>query len=720
MGVWVLIKRSLLAAALAATLTSGVAQAAGPDPIGPPSQSLADGCQRNIEGLLTFTSPEWVYVNAYDPQRFVDPDNTYVAEGVAFNAHTAEDDLPEGHSSFDLNADVTVDPQYQDLVAGDPAEQTGNYTPGDDQGTLHVEWETGFVPSWAWFTENDRVKLWGSWIWDCGHWGIGFPDYFLPSQVVGSVPVEGPITGERSEFHSMKFMVVTRANPYRAQKNETETDVYGSTQGGLAHAQEECARDHPASPGAPNYAPDYTACLQNPTTQDQTLNDRDYSFFVPAPPKPTPTSVLTYRVEDMIGGDEPSEVVTAEPSGNPPGINVTVLFNRSHASAYGKSFFVGWDTPDVHPPEHIQIDFNSVTVNHSLDPNPDRPFEETGAPPGEYELYVNANGDWKYLNDWAPGLGSVLDGQTFQLNHSEDLYVQSGKSLRVMFTGRECDFVGINPCFATGEIADQNDRPGTALTSFASVDDAIGQHTVASNISPQPTELDPNPTPNYVVTYTVRPVYPRPGSGSPLRVPLVPQFKKCVAPNSTHAAPLSLPSCKPPVQQSSLLTTSPIGKGGGFARLDTVADNPGTQADEADVRITGLATDVRKASDGSDYTGKVIFTTAIRITDSGNGGSGRNAGTVQDAELSIPVICVATADTNVGASCNLDTTADTLVPGVVKTGKRALISSFSVNVKDAGPDGSIAPSPDPLGLGCPPTCGSGDESVFLGQGVFAP
>jgi len=38
-----------------------------------------------------------------------------------------------------------------------------------------------------------------------------------------------------------------------------------------------------------------------------------------------------------------------------------------------------------------------------------------------------------------------------------------------------------------------------------------------------------------------------------------------------------------------------------------------------------------------------------------------------------------------------------------------------VTVLDAGADGSIA-----AGGGCPVTCGTGDENVFLDQGMFAP
>jgi hypothetical protein len=212
------------------------------------------------------------------------------------------------------------------------------------------------------------------------------------------------------------------------------------------------------------------------------------------------------------------------------------------------------------------------------------------------------------------------------------------------------------------------------------------------------------------------PAYPRPGSASPLRVPLVPAFEACTAPNSTHVAPLDSPSCNPPTLRSSLLTTSTIGRGGAFARLDVLPGNPGTPADEADINIAALATDVVNASGGSDYTGKLILTTTTRITDRASSSFQTTPATVEDTRLSIPIDCVATPNPAVGSSCSVNTTADTLVPGLVKEGKRTVISAFSVALLDAGADGSVAP---PSGS-CPPTCGSGDENPYLVQGIFAP
>ena len=87
--------------------------------------------------------------------------------------HTAAEDLPEGHLSYDLDWDVAPDPAYTGLLAGDPnangGQGNGNFARDGDFAKLHVEWESGAVPAYVWPTEGDRVKLWGQWIWDCGH-----------------------------------------------------------------------------------------------------------------------------------------------------------------------------------------------------------------------------------------------------------------------------------------------------------------------------------------------------------------------------------------------------------------------------------------------------------------------------------------------------------------------------------------------------------------------
>jgi hypothetical protein len=218
--------------------------------------------------------------------------------------------------------------------------------------------------------------------------------------------------------------------------------------------------------------------------------------------------------------------------------------------------------------------------------------------------------------------------------------------------------------------------------------------------------------------------YPRPGGGSPYRVPLVPEFKACTSPNSTHIAPLNSPSCTPAALDSTVLTTGNAGAGNGNMRFDAVPGITSTQADEADLKIAGTLADVRCTAAGppgcllagDDYTGQVLFATSMRITDLANGGFQDDPGTVQDTEFSVPVTCVINPLATVGSTCSFNTTADTLVPNYIKERKRTIIQAFSVAVEDAGPDGNVTP---PSGT-CPAICGNGDEKVFQRQGVFLP
>ncbi len=235
--------------------------------------------------------------------------------------------------------------------------------------------------------------------------------------------------------------------------------------------------------------------------------------------------------------------------------------------------------------------------------------------------------------------------------------------------------------------------------------------------------------------------HPRPGGGTPIRVPLVPAYKQCVATNSNHVAPLAFGSCTPPVLDSAILTTGAQGAMTGFSRLDIFctdgqlapcSTNPG---DQEDIRVVSSGTDIRCSvggvpgctAAGADYTGQLIGQSVIRITDHSNGtpptvcanGAGNApcvVGTVTDITFSVPASCVDNGGAN-GANCSINTTIDTLVPTTVKELQRAVVSVFGIKVLDAGPDGSISPGGS---LTCPPICGSGDETIAAQQGIFLP
>jgi hypothetical protein len=184
-------------------------------------------------------------------------------------------------------------------------------------------------------------------------------------------------------------------------------------------------------------------------------------------------------------------------------------------------------------------------------------------------------------------------------------------------------------------------------------------------------------------------------------------------------APLDEPSCTPPSLSSQVLTTSSVGRQIASARLDAVQGNPATPADEADFKIRAAATDLKCAQAsaacpggaGSDFTGRLVLTLSLRITDRASGFGGVSA-TISDSRLQAPLTCSDNPTPNHGASCSASTSADALIPGYVKESKRTVVSAQSVTLDDPGPNGTG------YGSSCPPTCGDGDELPYLEQGVF--
>jgi hypothetical protein len=142
-----------------------------------------------------------------------------------------------------------------------------------------------------------------------------------------------------------------------------------------------------------------------------------------------------------------------------------------------------------------------------------------------------------------------------------------------------------------------------------------------------------------------------------------------------------------------------------YIQLTTIV---GTSTTPADVQITTALEDVFN-KDLSDYTGQLRAELPIRITDKNNTPSpgGPGAATTEPFLFGVDVPCTATpADATVGSDCALSTTADTLYPGAIVAGKRAIWQMGRGRIDDSGPDGN----PDT----------TADNTVFLAQGVFVP
>ena len=192
--------------------------------------------------------------------------------------------------------------------------------------------------------------------------------------------------------------------------------------------------------------------------------------------------------------------------------------------------------------------------------------------------------------------------------------------------------------------------------------------------------------------------YPRPRGATPTRLALVPAYAECTAPNRVHGPPLEHPSCNPPARESSALTVGSSDANGlpagasGFALFSVTVGSPATPEDEADVGLGFGLTDVRDAATLQDYAGELQLRAGLRLTDRGASGTG----TLADLVLPATAACTPTLDPLVGSACNLATTADALVPGMVDEGARAVWQLGDFEVLD------------------------GDGRVFARPGVFVP
>jgi phospholipase C len=223
--------------------------------------------------------------------------------------------------------------------------------------------------------------------------------------------------------------------------------------------------------------------------------------------------------------------------------------------------------------------------------------------------------------------------------------------------------------------------------------------------TPRPPLLLPtNPPPGPAST---PPAYVRPRGASPLKVPFVPAFKPCTAPNSTHGQPLAFGSCAAPEQSSDFLTVGTPDSNGlkvnSFGSMVMKA-RAGVNADV----LYGISiSDIRNKSDLSDYTGELQLDTSLRITDHNNTGNpdGPDSATVSETDFPVTVPCAATADTTIGSTCSISTSADALVPNAVVGGQRMVWQLGPVQVYDGGASG---------------VAGSADATLFADQGLFVP
>jgi hypothetical protein len=110
-------------------------------------------------------------------------------------------------------------------------------------------------------------------------------------------------------------------------------------------------------------------------------------------------------------------------------------------------------------------------------------------------------------------------------------------------------------------------------------------------------------------------------------------------------------------------------------------------------------------ADGPDYSGQLQVNSTIRISDEFNGPHLNEPATVVDIPLPFRSACTNSASTSIGGTCNVATSANAVVPGMVQRGTRATWGMDQIQVFDGGADGDIS---------------TADNTLFLTQGVFVP
>jgi hypothetical protein len=482
------VKRTLAALALVAAVSVAVALAeTKPDPN---VQAAPDGCQRNGTAIYTGFAPNWVYVgDAKTPADGPPPPPRWASGAVQSNedpalaSRVATSDDPITHRSFDLNVDVRVDPGTAFLTG---ASRDG--TPQQDH--LHLERESGSIPTFAWPTAGDRVSALGSWVWDCDHFGG---------------------LGEKTEFHPFRALWVARTpGRPRTARAETEGDLFVSTDGTAAGAQADCAHRTKGSAA-------YKDCAHSASSW-QDVNG-DYSFDLSPPPRPSKTAHLVVRVVDR--GSVAAPRVNAVFNDAVVRVSFTVAAAGGKNVVVAKQVFAGWQ--EAKPPVHLRLRFDRVLIRRAMDPScrPDQPaclaknestlLGQIAAAPGEWQITWNVAGNW---GAWQPRTLLAHDGQSFRGRQTVDFWVLSGQPWTLAVQARECDFGALpsfsgpghslSPCPRTNEVgnATGDDYAGAVIARFASAERSLGRH--ATNAS---TAGSTCPASNvngcYQLTYTV-------------------------------------------------------------------------------------------------------------------------------------------------------------------------------------------------------------------------
>jgi hypothetical protein len=329
---------------------------------------------------------------------------TRTLEGVLTKSQVTHEDFPfkPWHTYYDWNFHVRVDPQYTYLKISSFIDDDGDLI-GD---VIECEWDTAFLPSWAWPQDGDRIWMVGRWIYDCGH----------PHQA----------HGHTTEIHPPKAVASFRTEAVALPGNT------GSTQA--------------------NSAKLYIG--RKGGYWDQPINNQDYAFDLYLPPKPyaeaKPVSKVVPKEPQSRVPTLPKLPVEPQiapfPADNPRALRVVIPLKGAdpRVEEYGAIIYGGWSDPrntEVTKIQRLRVTVEKILMDADMD------WGEAD----EWYVYVGINGRWQVWRS--------LSGASKTLNYSVDLDLHPTDKIHIMVCGFEADQIHDLMGHNTGQSwADISDR----------------------------------------------------------------------------------------------------------------------------------------------------------------------------------------------------------------------------------------------------------------------
>ncbi len=443
-------------------------------------------------------------------------------EGEVVAGHPPYGDFYFNHDTEDYNFFVV--PDNQNVLASDEDQNYeyllgyGNFHNGveEELGRVEVEWEYGAhswndaadsgyygFPDWAWPNLGDRVVTEGFWIFDCGH------------------------TPFRTEIHPPWFVATIR-------NWEQSTQARGSDRTGSAMALGADDKDFSPVTVADVFISSFGGEAVDNIFDDSDflgredwwmpVNNRDYDFSIPAPPKPSPDAELVFRIlgppsdymwpPGHVGpAFDTSDMFPYERDGRTfVGVHIPMTeVPDADFMVFAKTLVVGWDVPEPDA-KHFRISVDRWNVYDDLEGASESEYSawvasgdqhrfvkvSDGSPEDDDERVFNCDSDGNYMPYCEPDEDENLWAEIWNVGaYPMDVYIVD-EPLVVVFQVKD------------DEAPLGNDDGGFASQAFVEADNwGVGTHFLRQNDMtfagehPEDYDCDGPGGACYEVTYTI-------------------------------------------------------------------------------------------------------------------------------------------------------------------------------------------------------------------------